>query len=214
MLVLATQRPDKDSLPTGVSANAGIRFCLRVMGQVENDMVLGTSAYKNGLRATEFTPKDRGIGVLLGHGDTHQVVRSFYLDGPAAEAIGKRARALREKAGTLTGHAAGEAPQVETGPGYSLLDDIAGVMAPTDDKIWSETVCERLAELRPDAYKGWDAAQLASALKPYGITTRQTWLTNAPAGKKSNQRGFTRDDLTTALNRARRDSTAGGEASA
>jgi len=56
-LVLATQRPDKDSLPTGVSGNVSIRFCLKVAGQVENDMVLGTSAYKNGVRATTFRPK-------------------------------------------------------------------------------------------------------------------------------------------------------------
>jgi DNA segregation ATPase FtsK/SpoIIIE, S-DNA-T family len=45
-LVIATHRPDKASLPTGVSGNASLRFCLKVMGQVENDMILGTSAYK------------------------------------------------------------------------------------------------------------------------------------------------------------------------
>ena len=43
-LVLATQRPDKESLPTGVSGNVSTRFCLKVAGQVENDMILGTSA--------------------------------------------------------------------------------------------------------------------------------------------------------------------------
>ena len=52
MLDLATQRPDGKSLPTGVSSNVGLRFCLKVMDQTENDMVLGTSAYKNGIRAT------------------------------------------------------------------------------------------------------------------------------------------------------------------
>ena len=51
-LILATQRPDKESLPTGVSGNVSTRFCLKVAGQVENDMILGTSAYKNGARAT------------------------------------------------------------------------------------------------------------------------------------------------------------------
>ena len=56
VLVLATQRPDKESLPTGVSGNVSIRFCLHVAGQVENDMILGTSAYKNGYRATMFRP--------------------------------------------------------------------------------------------------------------------------------------------------------------
>jgi DNA segregation ATPase FtsK/SpoIIIE, S-DNA-T family len=32
ILLLATQRPDAKSLPTGVSANVGTRYCLRVMG--------------------------------------------------------------------------------------------------------------------------------------------------------------------------------------
>jgi S-DNA-T family DNA segregation ATPase FtsK/SpoIIIE len=62
ILLLATQRPDKDSVPTGVSANVGTRFCLRVMGQVENDMVLGTSMYRDGVRATMFTKRDKGVG--------------------------------------------------------------------------------------------------------------------------------------------------------
>lgn len=66
ILLLATQRPDKDSMPTGVSANVLVRFCLKVAGQVENDMVLGTSAYKNGIRATTFTDQDLGIGYCWG----------------------------------------------------------------------------------------------------------------------------------------------------
>ncbi len=42
ILLLATQRPDAKSLPKSISDNIGIRFCLRVMGQEPNDMVLGT----------------------------------------------------------------------------------------------------------------------------------------------------------------------------
>jgi S-DNA-T family DNA segregation ATPase FtsK/SpoIIIE len=170
------------------------------MGQTENDMVLGTSSYRNGLRATEFTTKDKGIGILRGHADTHQIVRGFYVDGPAAEQICRRARALREAAGTITGHAAGEVPEPSAEHGYSLLDDIAAVMA-GDDKIWSETVCARLAELRPAVYRGWDATQLAGALKPYGLVTGQTWGTDEN-GKGANRRGFTRDDLNAALRSA------------
>jgi S-DNA-T family DNA segregation ATPase FtsK/SpoIIIE len=181
----------------------GIRFCLRVMDQTANDMVLGTSTYKAGIRATEFKAKDKGIGILLGHGDSHQTVRSYYIDGPAAEAIGKRARQLREKAGTLTGQAAGETPDVQTGPRYSLLDDIAAVLQPGEDKVWSETVCDRLEDLRPDVYRGWDATGLSNALKPHGITTGQVWLTDA-AGKGANRRGFTRADLDRARATARR----------
>ncbi len=50
----ATQRPDKDSIPTAISANASARWCLKVMGQIENDMVLGTGSYKRGVRANMF----------------------------------------------------------------------------------------------------------------------------------------------------------------
>jgi S-DNA-T family DNA segregation ATPase FtsK/SpoIIIE len=85
ILLLATQRPDAESLPKGISANAALRFCLRVMGYVENDMVLGTSMYKNGIRATTFTPSDKGIGYLIGDKDDPEIVRTSYLDAPAAD---------------------------------------------------------------------------------------------------------------------------------
>ena len=86
VLILATQRPDKASLPTGVSGNVSDRFCLKVTGQVENDMILGTSAYKNGIRATSLRPEiDAGIGYYVG-GTQPQVVRTFYLDLPGDRA--------------------------------------------------------------------------------------------------------------------------------
>ena len=78
------------------------------MDQPANDMVLGTSAYKAGIRATTFGPRDRGIGYLVGASDDPQIVRSAYLDGPATERIVVRARAARLAAGTLSGHALGE----------------------------------------------------------------------------------------------------------
>ena len=103
MLDLATQRPDK-SLPTGVSSNVGLRFCLKVMDQMANDMVLGTSAYKNGTRATTFRAEvDAGLGYLVGEASSPQVVRTYYLNTDATERVAKRARALREAAGTLSG---------------------------------------------------------------------------------------------------------------
>ena len=93
-LILATQRPDKDSLPTGVSGNVSTRFCLKVAGQVENDMILGTSAYKNGARATTFRPKiDAGLGYLKGEENVPQVVRTYYLNTETTERVARRARA-------------------------------------------------------------------------------------------------------------------------
>jgi DNA segregation ATPase FtsK/SpoIIIE, S-DNA-T family len=203
VLVLATQRPGAKSLPTGISANAALRMCLKVMGQTENDMVLGTSAYKNGVRATMFAFSDKGICYFAGEGEAPRIVRSFYIDGPAAEKIALRAQSLREHAGTLSGHALGQEPDELTGPSFDLLADIAAVVP--ELKLWSETVVTRLAELRPDVYGPWAAlepdaraAQLTTALRPYGIRTGQVWGTT-PDGKGANRRGITRDDITKAI---------------
>ncbi len=211
ILLLATQRPDAKSLPTGVSANVGTRFCLRVMGQLENDMVLGTSAYKNGTRATMFTKKDKGVGYLVGAADEAQIVRTFYVDGPTVERIAERARAAREAAGTLSGHAAGQAPDMPAVRRDTLLDDILSVIGAAEAKVWSETVVERLSVLRPDAYAELTRDQLTAALKPYGITPGQVWGTTDD-GRGANRRGIDRTDIAAIVaerNRRRGDKAAG-----
>jgi S-DNA-T family DNA segregation ATPase FtsK/SpoIIIE len=200
ILVLATQRPDKDSLPTAVSANVGIRLCLRVMGQVENDMVLGTSAYRNGVRATTFTARDKGIGYLVGVADDPQIVRSCFIDRPTADRIGDRARGLREAAGTLTGHAAGLDTLAATTGGTTdtLLSDILAVVPADEERVWSENVVARLAAQRPEVYGGWRAEQLAAALKPHGIKTGQVWSVPDGGGKQANRRGIDRAHIAAA----------------
>ncbi|PXY17300.1 cell division protein FtsK [Prauserella coralliicola] len=209
ILVLATQRPDAASLPPGVSANAGLRFCLRVMGQVENDMVLGTSSYKNGIRATTFSAKDKGIGYLVGATDDPVIARSYYIDGPAAEKIVDRAHALRKAHGTITGHAAGETAETEGGTTHSVIADVASVIRADEAKLWSEIVVDRLAQLRPDAYGSWAALdgrgkanQLAGALKPYGVDTIQVYGRTAD-GKNANRRGVERAAVLAAAERHR-----------
>lgn len=190
ILVLATQRPDSNSLPTGVSANVGTRFCLRVMGQVENDMILGTSSYKNGTRATMFTRRDKGVGYLVGAADDPQIVKTFYVDGPAADRITDRARRLREAAGTLTGYAIGH---VDTGKPRedTLLEDLLTVCPSSEGngKFWTEVVHDRLAKYRPDVYGDQTRDQLTAALRRHGIATRQVWGTT-DEGTGANRRGI------------------------
>jgi DNA segregation ATPase FtsK/SpoIIIE, S-DNA-T family len=206
ILLLATQRPDSKSLPTGISDNVTLRFCLKVAGQVANDMVLGTSAYQEGIRATEFTPElDAGIGYLRGASPEPKIVRGFYLDGPAADRVVVRAKALREVAGTLTGHAIGEAVPADRGAAVSLLADVLAVIRADEDKLWSETIVDRLAELRPDVYGAWasqkpaaKATQLAAALKSYGVETEQQHG-RLPSGKAANRRGVLRQDVAAAF---------------
>ncbi|WTU05193.1 cell division protein FtsK [Kitasatospora sp. NBC_00070] len=204
VLLLATQRPDAKSLPTGISANAILRLCLKVMGQVENDMVLGTSSYKRGVKATTFSRDDKGIAYYVGgEGADAQIVRCVFVDAPAAETIAQRARAAREIAGLLTGHAAGtDQSEAAAAPAHDLLADVLAVMGPDEPKLWSVTVVARLAELRPDAYGLWGelegrakADQLVTALKPYGITTGDVWGTTDD-GKGTSRKGITRADIT------------------
>ena len=86
------------------------------MGQTENDMILGTSAYKNGIRATTFRPADRRRHRLpVGAAAVPQVVRCSYLDMHAAERVAVRARQLREAAGTSSGAALGIADDAVAG---------------------------------------------------------------------------------------------------
>ena len=197
ILILATQRPDAKSLPTGISANVSTRFCLKVQGQTENDMVLGTSKYKQGVRATTFAWEDKGIGYLVGEGSDAQIVRTVAgLDGPASEKVAAYARRLREQAGTLSGHAIGEQLQSEQDTRRdTLLEDIITVVPETEKKVWNERVIARLYELRPDAYETYrEAADLTAALKRHGIRTGQVWGTTDD-GKGASRIGITRADI-------------------
>ncbi|MDI5971516.1 cell division protein FtsK [Streptomyces sp. SL13] len=197
-LLLATQRPDAKALPTGISANASTRWCLKVMGQLENDMVLGTSSYKRGIRATMFAWGDKGIHYFVGEGSDARIVRSVYADAPMADVIALRARAARDAAGTLSGHALGEEPVVDPSGGFDLLADILAVVPADEPKVWNETVVARLAELRPDVYGGWEPEQLTAALKPHHVGTGQVWG-KTEDGKGANRRGITRADIPNAI---------------
>ena len=210
ILVLATQRPSKDALPTAVSGNVSIRFCLKVPGQVENDMILGTGAYKRGLNATLLRPElDAGIGYLLGATPTPTVACAAYLDVPARERVAARARALREAAGTLSGHALGQAPanprQDET-----LLEDTLGVLPAGDDRIANEELRDRLAQARPGTYGEWSTERLAAALRDAGIDTRAAQVNRTGEdGERRNLRGIFRQSVVDALTQRGRKGGAG-----
>ena len=194
VLLLATQRPDKDSIPKAISANASARWCLKVMGQVENDMVLGTGAYKRGVRATLFAWAEKGVCYFLGEGADARIVRAALVDAVLADTIALRARALRERAGRLAGHAAGEQPETDPAVSYDLLADLLAAVPDGTQKVWNEVAIAALAELRPGVYGDWTPEQLTLALKPYGVRTGQVWGTTED-GKGANRRGIKRVDL-------------------
>lgn len=168
LILLATQRPDAKSIPTGISANAVLRMCLKVMGQTENDMVLGTSQYKRGIRATMFGFEDKGVFYFAGEGSQPVIMRSQYIDNPAAKAIAARARVMREAAGRLTGYALGIDDDTEA---RSFAADVLMVFG-ADEKLWCETIAERLRGSIPSAYADITPAAVASQLRNLGITVK------------------------------------------
>jgi S-DNA-T family DNA segregation ATPase FtsK/SpoIIIE len=203
--LFATQRPDAKSLPPGISANAVLRFCLKVMNHQANDMVLGTGAYKSGIKATMFSRSDRGICWMSGEGDDPRIVSSAFVDAPGAERIVARARKMREEYGNVTGHALGEGP-AETA-GLDVLADVLKSMGADEKAVWCERLAVRLGELRPDVYGEWRGENVTAALKPWGIKTGQVWG-QTDEGEGKNRRGIERADVVAAIARRDADRTA------
>ena len=194
MFNLATQKPDGKVIPTGIRDNIGTRFALKVMSWQSSEVILGAGTAKAGMDASTFQRSHKGVGILLGADDGEladagpQTARTHLADQKSVTTICERGRDLRVAAGTLTGHATGE--QIEERVTISVLDDVAGVFARGEDRLWSEEICERLAEVNPDAYSGWDTTTLAKMLKPYGLITRDVWIKDPEDGGSPTRKGL------------------------
>lgn len=116
VLVLATQRPDARTIPSGLRAVLGSRFALRVMDWRDSNIVLGEQMNTRGHDSSRLLPTHKGVGILRPDGDTHTgggevvavTVRTYYMPNDDWRTLCERGRALREAAATLTGHAAGQ----------------------------------------------------------------------------------------------------------
>jgi len=169
MLMLATQRPDSNSIPTGISANAVLRMCLKVMGQVEHDMVLGTSMYKNGYRATMFSREDKGMFPFAGEGLNPVIMRGYGFDMAPSKAICARARLMREAAGLLTGYALGGDGDAEV---RSFTADVLLVFR-DDARLYTDTIAARLRESLPAFYSDVTAEAVRSQLAALGVASKK-----------------------------------------
>jgi DNA segregation ATPase FtsK/SpoIIIE, S-DNA-T family len=117
VLVLATQRPDSHTIPSGLRAVMGSRFALRVMDWRDSNIVLGEQMNTRGYDSSRLLPTHKGVGILRPDGDTAAggdalalTVRTYYMPNDDWHTLCARGRALREAAGTLTGHATGAEP--------------------------------------------------------------------------------------------------------
>lgn len=163
-LILATQRIDAASIPKGISSNVVLRLALAVTSHIETDLILGTGAYKNGARPTQFEPEiDAGWGYRVGMGPM-AAVRAAYLNNEDAKAIAARAIAMR----TSGVHDEDDAQPVWA---YNLLDDVRQVWIVGEPALWSELIVPRLQALRPDIYGDLTVELFGSMMAGAGVRT-------------------------------------------
>ncbi len=98
----APRSPTRTACRPGSPATSTPGSACRVADQIANDMILGTSMYKLGYRATVFEPvTEAGWGILAGIGKPG-ARRSFYIDNDqAATRHGPRHRRCAAAAGVL-----------------------------------------------------------------------------------------------------------------
>jgi S-DNA-T family DNA segregation ATPase FtsK/SpoIIIE len=160
-VIAATQRPDKDSMPTSMSGIVTTRFCLKVPDWMSNDMILGTGSNNAGWSSVAFRQEtDAGLGWLRGTGDPRPV-KTYYLNLTATQKICVRARAQREAAGTLSGYALG-LDDGDQPP--DLLQDVLNLYGPKEKHLYWETIATRLAERHP-AYTAITAEAASSQVR-------------------------------------------------
>lgn len=151
VLVLATQRPDSQTIPSGLRAVLGSRFALRVMDWRDSNIVLGEQMNTRGYDSSRLLASHKGVGILRPDGETQAgadvlalTVRTYYMPNEDWHELCRRGRALRETAGTLTGHAAGQAElPVTTAPALGIA------LPPTPAEL-PEPLASVLAYLGPD----------------------------------------------------------------
>lgn len=157
IIVGASQKPsgigagDVSRLFNRFRDNFAVRFALRCGNRDVSMAVLGGDAYSEGYDASALPVGDeyRGVGYLYGAADATPTVRTFFADHPDAEKILKAARQHRERAGTLTGVAAGEDMAREY---RDVLRDVRDVFYAGEAWISWEQLAGRMAEQMPEHY--------------------------------------------------------------
>lgn len=162
IVILATQIPDRKSLPSNITRCVTVRWCMAVQDQVANDMILGTGAYKRGLTGTAYRPgEDAGWGIVTGLAEP-TAVRSQFPDEATTKAIIARATALRggEPVGTDIGRM----------PARDVLGDVMRVFAHLGRPgvSWQQ-MAELLAGEHPEAYGSHSAESLSALVRAAGV---------------------------------------------
>ncbi|MFJ3089056.1 FtsK/SpoIIIE domain-containing protein [Streptomyces sp. NPDC086838] len=125
----ATQKPDSDSVPTGIRDILSIRWAMRCLTPEASDTILGKGYASSGHNAQEILKSQRGVGIYMdGEGAEPELTRGYYYDDDEVALLLERAHELRAKAGTLPAGAVPLADQLRD-LGDELGDDQADVLA-------------------------------------------------------------------------------------
>ncbi|GGS28251.1 cell division protein FtsK [Actinokineospora fastidiosa] len=229
VLVLATQRPDSKTIPSGLRAVLGSRFALRVMDWRDSNIVLGEQMNTRGYDSSRLLASHKGVGILRPDGEVQAgadvlalTVRTYYMPNEDWRVLCERGRALREAEGTLTGHATGRDVAL-------VLDHTAAVKAigagtTSDGPVWRpDGLPEPLAAVvtylgdELDEEDGRDfipTAELAEALdvEPTAFARQMAGLDCRPTrnrvpgedGEVRRIRGYFTADIRAAVKRTRR----------
>ncbi|MBV9013982.1 MAG: cell division protein FtsK [Pseudonocardiales bacterium] len=159
VLVLATQRPDTKTIPSALRAVLGSRFALRVMDWRDSNIILGEQMNTRGWDSSRLLPSHKGVGILRPDGEIAvgadvlaMMVRTDYMPNTDWTTICARGRALREAAGTLTGHAIGTGSIPALDP--ATVANVISGSYPTNDAPMARELPEPLASVV--AYLGSD----------------------------------------------------------
>lgn len=173
IVILATQEVREATIPGSISAQAVIRFCLKIEGHERNDRILGTGAYRRGLDAQMFDIEDKGIGYLKAEGALPQISRSVYgLDAVEADKLGRRARALRIAAGTIRDD---DEAVIEAAPVDIVADVRQAIAEHARSSAHLAELVEWLGEMRPDHYTALDVKELGTRLRNRDVLISQVW---------------------------------------
>jgi S-DNA-T family DNA segregation ATPase FtsK/SpoIIIE len=198
IIVLASQRPDAESVPTKLREMISIRFSVQCVDKTSSDMILGKGKAAIGADASLLSAEHKGVGVLATGPAEFDTVRTDYIALPEFSVICEKGRALRLEAKTLTGDAAGKladlaAPTVTIAP---ILTDALSVMRHAATMHTTDLITG-LATLDDDAWGDLTPDTLADALGAAGVIRSSKQVR---AGQKNeNLAGYRRADLEAAL---------------
>ncbi|CAM5263923.1 FtsK/SpoIIIE domain-containing protein [Streptomyces badius] len=124
----ATQKPDADSVPSGIRDILSIRWAMRCLTPQASDTILGQGYAAAGHNAQDILKSQRGVGIYMdGEGAEPELTRGYYYDDDEVALILERAYELRAKAWTLP---AGSLPLAERlrGLGDAQADILAALL--------------------------------------------------------------------------------------